>query len=704
MSATFTPSLSRRPSSVYVQIPPSPFSLDHYQPLSSKHVNNAGGNDLKENTPLRAPRIHMLQSASTSSASSSLKRKLSDDDSSVTSLESSSSSTKKHKSASTGTPLKTTQLNIQPVQRLSNACEEFPNGSIYCHQCCKKRDVEATIQCTVLESKHMSKANVTKQSRCVAKYCKQCMQNRYQEDLDTLKKNRRKETGHVDNAGYYFTCPKCRDICNCPRCRKAKGLDPVGTMKPRGSQTSSAKETSSASKKKQGEKKSPKTQSAPPQPKKRAKKPKPKVLPAVKWTRVAPALSRDDVEERMHIREFALRFNYLSEAGLLKPQLEELEQINGKYSGNEGQDPSSWVSDVCVKAVVLMLLGILSKDPSSPYAEASQTAVRELRNGGFALTKVWATLEEWQESIASTYPDDEEPFAIEEPLPPSEHFFAQARRSTRTMASAASSNTVAIYSSSQLIPPILSLIDLTLELPSLREAIDEGAKDARDVTRMSREAIKLEAERWDGVRKEQERSKDKAAFQAAKRLHKDIVEALERSAEIAQCERMIRFAPLATDPDGHVFYALAPGHGEREAAFEYTDLLSNGAGKQKLKHKARALKPTEREDMHDWSWMIAVWGKKPPSAYCPVGDDDSDEDMDDDNIEGWWCFHDPSDIKELADWLVLAYDLGPDDADASPAMKQLVVSLKNFAELLEWRSREDKYQLPVAGSKGRTGK
>lgn len=256
----------------------------------------------------------------------------------------------------------------------------------------------------------------------------------------------------------------------------------------------------------------------------------------------------------------------------------------------------------------------------------------------------------------------------------------------------------------------------------MREAIDEGSKEAREVTRKSREAKQVEAERWDAVKKVQERSKDKATvsldlsvvfvvpahalvqFQASKRLHKDIVEALESSAQVAQCESMVRFAPLATDPDGHVFYALAPGHGEREAAIEYTDILSNGVGKQKLKHKARALKPSEREDAHDWSWMVLVYGKKPPSAYCPIGDDDSDEDMDDDNVEGWWCFHDPTDIKELAEWLVLAYDLNAEDGDVDPALKQLVTSLKDFANLLEWRSKEDKYQLPPIASKGKNGK
>ena len=43
------------------------------------------------------------------------------------------------------------------------------------------------------------------------------------------------------------------------------------------------------------------------------------------------------------------------------------------------------------------------------------------------------------------------------------------------------------------------------------EAIDEGSKEAREVTRKSREGKQVEAERWDAVKKVQERSKDKAA-------------------------------------------------------------------------------------------------------------------------------------------------------------------------------------------------
>jgi len=126
-------------------------------------------------------------------------------------------------------------------------------------------------------------------------------------------------------------------------------------------------ETAAEKKEKKEREKQAKKESASADPKKRARKPKPKVLPRVKWTRIAPGLSRSEVEERMNIREFCLRFNDLSNSGLLKPQLEELEQINGKYNGQDGHDPGSWVSDATLKAVVTMLLGIVAES-DSPYA------------------------------------------------------------------------------------------------------------------------------------------------------------------------------------------------------------------------------------------------------------------------------------------------------------------------------------------------
>lgn len=148
--------------------------------------------------------------------------------------------------------------------------------------------------------------------------------------------------------------------------------------------------------------------------------------------------------------------------------------------------------------------------------QSSEVAVKNMRNIGFSLSKVYSTLLEWQESVIETTEtsssgDDvsNDSFSIAEPLPPSEHFLAQARRSTRTMTSNLP-NSVAIHSSAQIIPVILSLIDLTLQVSSIREALDEGPKTAKEISRQAREALKLEGERWDMVKKQQEQNKDKA--------------------------------------------------------------------------------------------------------------------------------------------------------------------------------------------------
>ena len=197
-------------------------------------------------------------------------------------------------------------------------------------------------------------------------------------------------------------------------------------------------------------------------------------------------------------------------------------------------------------------------------------------------------------------------------------------------------------------------------------------------------------------------------------MHKLIVAALEASISIAHSESIQRFAPLGTDPEGRAFYALTPGHSEREAAYEFTEVLSGELGvTQKLKKKGRTLKLSEREDQLDWSWMILVWGKKPPSAFTPLEEDeDGDTKMEEEEEEeeGWWCFSEPEDIKKLAEWLALANDLEDEKKDSKSAstngaaatvldseqlaVKAVVGSLKDFGTLLEWRLREEKYQLP----------
>lgn len=47
-----------------------------------------------------------------------------------------------------------------------------------------------------------------------------------------------------------------------------------------------------------------------------------------------------------------------------------------------------------------------------------------------------------------------------------------------------------------MIPVLVSLIHSVLETANIREEIDQGIKDARDIARDAKEAIKIEKERW----------------------------------------------------------------------------------------------------------------------------------------------------------------------------------------------------------------
>jgi hypothetical protein len=95
----------------------------------------------------------------------------------------------------------------------------------------------------------------------------------------------------------------------------------------------------------------------------------PKPLPAPSWKPIhnAFALSLLQAESRIQIREFVLRFSELFD--IAKGNLEELECIGGmkamayddSYEQDE-EDMVEWVSEPCVKSVVLGLLGLLGGD------------------------------------------------------------------------------------------------------------------------------------------------------------------------------------------------------------------------------------------------------------------------------------------------------------------------------------------------------
>lgn len=103
---------------------------------------------------------------------------------------------------------------------------------------------------------------------------------------------------------------------------------------------------------------------------KESTKAKPRDLPTLKWTAVPIHLTQLEAEERICIREFALRFGDLLNPVIAKSNIEELELIGGKPRKSDDEDEvTGWVSDACVKALVAGLLGLLAKDHESQVAK-----------------------------------------------------------------------------------------------------------------------------------------------------------------------------------------------------------------------------------------------------------------------------------------------------------------------------------------------
>jgi hypothetical protein len=173
-----------------------------------------------------------------------------------------------------------------------------------------------------------------------------------------------------------------------------------------------------------------------------------------------------------------------------------------------------------------------------------------------------------------------------------------------------------------------------------------------------------------------------------------------------------RFSILGMDNEGRTYYALSPGVQEREVAFEYLEVVS--ADKPRKLKKGRTLTAEDRSGMKEWSWFVSVWGKKPLSEGRsknpqPAKNDTNNSDEEEDEAEKWWGFWEPEEIIKVADWISIKSKLEdkeiqagePEDGifsqtkkdPAKVQLKHLVTQLKDYAALLEWRARENKYSI-----------
>ena len=123
--------------------------------------------------------------------------------------------------------------------------------------------------------------------------------------------------------------------------------------------------------------------------------------------------------------------------------------------------------------------------------------MKEIRGAGASLNKLWhalQTLRVTPERIASceqlTFPD---------PLPPPASAIVHQTRSMRNAGNALRSTN--IVCSGQMVPVLMALIDLALATDVIRGEIETGLKEVKELSRKSKEAIRLENERWIKSRK-----------------------------------------------------------------------------------------------------------------------------------------------------------------------------------------------------------
>ncbi|KIJ61330.1 hypothetical protein HYDPIDRAFT_189618 [Hydnomerulius pinastri MD-312] len=697
------PSL-RRLSQVYVEIPQSPLHKSRNVSKHSPHVSTTTASR-KENALLHASSSQMI--TNTISASSPHKRKLDVD---TTAEMSDQPSTKKHKAPQpkpSGKP---------EIKKLANASEEYPNGFVYCHQCNRKRDVEDAIHCTIKDLKGR-RCGAKYCKPCLKNRYGLLLEDILAEGED----EETKQNEHVHGEGYNFKCPRCDDVCNCVACRKAKGLQPTGNLANAARQSgltsaadvlrqdpkaagpmahrptiektdkkAKAQQTAPAASSKNGDLATSKSLSAPvkgkgkqqpdaktkpaalsakdtkskaesgsrPGPKPKAKalpKPKPIIKPV--WTSVDSSLSLSDAEERINIREFVLRFSAPTE--LSRAHLDELEELRpSRARDDDGDDLVPWVSEGCVKALLLFLLSLL--DASGEGEKRLKAAVKSIRDGGAQLNKMWcalATLRDWQENASTRLRSASSGslLSFPDPLPPPESTTIIRTRSGANQ----DSGGIKILRTAQLVPVISALVNAVVESEQVREALEAGAQEAKERVKEAREAHRLENERFE-QEKEREKAKEKKLDKSKMEYHKRVITGIDDALKVASSVYTTRISPLGRDSEGRVYWALTPGMMERDAALHHLQQYSQGKfhkNSSRSLNRRRPLVPSEedRSALKKWSWFLAVWGKRPPATERTVvhdpDDSESESEDEDDDDEQWWGFWDPEEIEKLASWV-----------------------------------------------------
>lgn len=172
-------------------------------------------------------------------------------------------------------------------------------------------------------------------------------------------------------------------------------------------------------------------------------------------------------------------------------------------------------------------------------------------------------------------------------------------------------------------------------------------------------------------------------------MHKQHLLSIDNSIKIISSNHAGRFQGLlGKDQEGRTYWTMSPGIEEIIVAHDFLTTITcensheeSGSTRKKKKNQSGA----EARPRNEWTWFVAVWGQPPATLQCA---DDSEDSDDGGNREKWWIFDEVGEIRKLANWL-------NDHDQANKHNDTLPKRLTDFANLLEWRGRVDRFALPL---------
>lgn len=369
----------------------------------------------------------------------------------------------------------------------------------------------------------------------------------------------------------------------------------------------------------------------------------PKKAPQPLWTRVGAGFTRREIEDRILLREFVIRFN--DSLDIKRVYLERLEDFDT-------------FDDATAKALLVAFLEVVKTDLTSDQRRPLNDFLKELRDRGMTFYDILSGLDKMRQKTGLNIPS-----LTKQLKQPQDEIDSEA-----------------------LIPVLLALVDDLLDTRALRAQVDKYKDEGVEVRKEYFAAAKAERERWSSLRsslmeekkvggKGFDQAKWKQKFEAAKAKHDAKDHSIRLNFLKKQASISLRFTPQV-DMDGRVYYFHTPSLRKPPAK-------------------------STRDDYGKWCWFVPVWGRRPDDAERvdePTGSKNT--------VESWWGFGEAAECKLLAKWIQFRTeqsnnkagsdragesddssdltDLEDDEDVGKTDSKQLVAALLDFATVLDY--------------------